>query len=154
MVYKLNRLMWLLGLLPILPMAAAAPALAASGVSQSVTVQSLDRYLAQAPVQITAVRVAPAETGLQLTLEATGTLEAPQTEVVGNALIAEIPNAVLALPEGDSFEQFSPAAGIALVSLTTVEGNRVQVAITGTEGPPTADIRAGASGLVLGIVPG
>jgi iron complex outermembrane recepter protein len=154
MVYKLNRLMWLLGLLPILPMAAAAPALAASGVSQSVSVQSLERHLAQAPVQITAVRVEPAETGLQLVLEATGTLAAPQTEVVGNALIAEIPNAVLALPEGDGFEQFSPAAGIALVSLTTVEGNRVQVAITGTEGPPTADISAGTSGLVLGIVPG
>ncbi|MBD2258236.1 TonB-dependent siderophore receptor [Pseudanabaena sp. FACHB-2040] len=145
--------MWLAGLL-FLPMALAAPpGLAVPGRLEHRS-QSLDQYLTQAPAQITAVRLETDELGLRLILEAAAPLEVPPTEVVGNALIAEIPNAVLALADGDIFEQFAPAEGIALVALTTLEGNRVQIAITGNDGPPTADIVTGSNGLVLGILPG
>ncbi|WP_416669913.1 TonB-dependent siderophore receptor [Egbenema bharatensis] len=106
-------------------------------------------------VQITGVRIETTETGLQVVLEtAAGELSAPTTEAVGNALIAEIPNAVLALPEGDSFEQFNPAEGIALVSVTGLPGDRVRVSITGTDAPPEAQVGMTTGSLVLSVVPG
>jgi iron complex outermembrane receptor protein len=83
-----------------------------------------------------------------------GELSALATETVGNALIAEIPNAVLAVPEGDSFEQFDPAEGIALVSVTGLPGDRVRVSITGTDTPPEAQVSAEAGNLVLSVAPG
>jgi len=105
--------------------------------------------------QITAVRVDATETGLQVILEtAEGDLAAPTTQAVGNALIADIPNAVLALPEGDAFEAFGPAEGIALVAVTNEPGDRVRVAITGTDAPPIAQVSTTAQGLVLGLTLG
>jgi len=110
--------------------------------------------LAQALTAITGVQVSKTDSGLELTLEATGPLAEPRTSVVGNAVIAEISNAALDLPEGEAFEQFDPADGIALVSVTELPDNRVRVSITGNDGPPTADITVSASGLVLAITAG
>jgi iron complex outermembrane receptor protein len=106
-------------------------------------------------VQITGVRVETSEAGLQVVLEtAEGELSAPVTETVGNAVIADIPNAVLALPEGEEFQQANPIEGVALVSVTSLPNNRVRVAITGTEAPPIAAVRAEAQGLVFGVTLG
>ncbi|NJL55595.1 TonB-dependent receptor plug domain-containing protein [bacterium] len=104
--------------------------------------------------QITGVQVHETEDGFELNLEATGPLQEPDTSVVGNALIAEIPNAVLALLEGEMFEQFGPAEGIALVSVTNLPDGGVRVSITGTDGPPAAQVSAAAGNLVLSVVPG
>ncbi|MBW4651981.1 MAG: TonB-dependent siderophore receptor [Kaiparowitsia implicata GSE-PSE-MK54-09C] len=101
--------------------------------------------------QITGVRVEETEAGLQLVLEtAEGDLPAPTTQTVGNALIADIPNAVLVLPDGNSFEQFAPAEGIALVSATNEPGDLVRVAITGTDAPPVAAVTATGLAVTLG----
>jgi iron complex outermembrane receptor protein len=106
-------------------------------------------------VQITGVRIESAETGLQVVLETVeGELAAPTTETVGNALIIEIPNAVLALPEEEGFEQFEPAEGIAFVSVTGLPDNRVQVSITGTDALPEVQVRTEAGNLLLSVVPG
>jgi len=106
-------------------------------------------------VQITGVRVERSETGLQVILKtAEGELAVPATETVGNALVAEIPNALLALPEGDEFQQANPAEGIARVSVTAVGEDRIQVAITGTDAPPEATVSAEAGNLVWTVVPG
>ncbi|MGJ3251624.1 MAG: TonB-dependent receptor domain-containing protein [Elainellaceae cyanobacterium] len=108
-----------------------------------------------AQVQITGVRLEPTETGLSIVLEtAAGDLPTPTTQTVGNALTADIPNAVLALPEGEMFEQFGPAEGIALVSVTETTDGGVQVSITGTDAPPQAQISTQAGNLVLSVVPG
>jgi hypothetical protein len=102
-------------------------------------------------VQITGVRVETTEAGLQILLDtAEGTLATPVTQTVGNALIADIPNAVLALPEGVAFEQFAPAEGIALVSVTNEPGDRVRVAITGTDAPPVGEVTATGLAVTLG----
>jgi iron complex outermembrane receptor protein len=102
-------------------------------------------------VQITGVRVETTEAGLQILLDtADGTLATPATQTVGNALIADIPNAVLALPEGGAFEQFAPAEGIALVAVTNEPGDRVRVAITGTDAPPVAEVTATGLAVTLG----
>jgi iron complex outermembrane recepter protein len=102
-------------------------------------------------VQITNVRVETTETGLQVILEtAEGFLEVPETRSIGNALIADISNAAIA----EEFSQAEPIEGIALVSVTELPDNRVRVAITGTDTPPTAEITTEDQGLVLAVALG
>ncbi|AFZ33001.1 TonB-dependent siderophore receptor [Gloeocapsa sp. PCC 7428] len=102
-------------------------------------------------VQITGVRVEATATGVEIVLEtASGSLEVPTTRVVGNALIADIPNAVLA--QGD-FSQANPIAEIALVSVTSLPNNQVQVTITGTDAPPVVEVTTEAQGLILAVTP-
>ncbi|ASC71749.1 TonB-dependent siderophore receptor [Halomicronema hongdechloris C2206] len=110
--------------------------------------------IAQALTQITDVQITETENGLQLMLAATGSIAEPETSVVGNALIAEIPNAALALAEGDEFQAANPVEGIALVSVTGLPDNRVRVSITGTDAPPETQVGTEAGNLVLSVVPG
>lgn len=107
-----------------------------------------------APVQITGVRIETTDNGLQLLLETIeGELAAPRTETVSNALIVEIPNAVLALPQEETLEEFEPTEGIAFVSVSGLPDNRVQVTITGTDAVPQVQVRTQAGNLVLSVVP-
>ena len=123
--------------------------------SPATTVDEWLTQIAQSLVMITGVRVEETAAGLQIVLETTGSdLTAPATQAVGNALVAEIPNAVLDLPEGEAFEQFAPAEGIALVSVTQLPNDRVQISITGTDALPQAEVSATAGNLVLSVVPG
>ncbi|TVQ12816.1 MAG: TonB-dependent siderophore receptor [Leptolyngbya sp. DLM2.Bin27] len=151
---RLQRLVWLAGWLALVPMTARAETALSLVEAVPPSGQAADLELAQGLTQITGVRVEAEGEGLRLVLDATRALGEPTTSVVGNALVVEIANAVLALPEGEDFEQFGPAEGIALVAVTNEPGNRVRVAITGSDGPPAVDVSAGAAGLVLGIVPG
>jgi iron complex outermembrane receptor protein len=116
-----------------------------------------DQWLTQiaqaAIIEITEMRVNATDTGLELVLATTGALPTPSTQVIGNALIADIPNAVLVLPDGKEFQQANPTEGIALISVTP-RGDGIRVAITGTEAPPTVDVRTEAQGLILSVVPG
>lgn len=115
-------------------------------------------WLAQieaAQVQITDVRMEATDAGLQVVLEtAEGDLPTPATQTVGNALTADIPNAVLVLPEGGNFEQFGPAEGIALVSVMNMPDGGVRVSITGADAPPQAEVNIEAGNLVLSVMPG
>jgi iron complex outermembrane receptor protein len=118
------------------------------------TIDEWMSQIAQSLVQVNDVQVSATEAGLSITLTATGQLQQPPTSVVGNALIADIPNAVLALPEGDEFQQTNPVEGIALVSVTSLPGDRVRIAITGTDAPPSTEINLTAQGLALAVTPG
>lgn len=116
---------------------------------------TVEEWLAQSAVQITGIQINSTETGFKIRLETTTNQQLDiTTSVTGNALIADIPNAVLALPEGDSFEQFSPIEEIALVSVVGLPDNRVRVAITGTNAPPDAEVSTEAGNLVLSVAPG
>lgn len=118
---------------------------------------TVDEWIAQieqSAIRITDVQVNATDTGLEIALRTSEPLETPSTSTVGNALIADIPNAVLALPEGDEFQQADPTEGIALVSVTSLPNNRVRVAITGTDAPPIAEVRTEAQNLVLSVTPG
>ncbi|PSB67411.1 TonB-dependent siderophore receptor, partial [filamentous cyanobacterium CCP1] len=110
--------------------------------------------IAQSLVQVTGVQVNVTEAGLAITLESIGQLVEPSTSVVGNAIIADIPNAELALPDGNEFQQANPIEGIALISVTALSNNRVRVAITGIDAPPIAQLNLTAQGLALAITPG
>jgi iron complex outermembrane receptor protein len=101
--------------------------------------------------QITGVRVEAMEAGLQVILETeAGVLELPETRSLGNALIVDIANATIA----EEFSQANPIEGIALVNVTSLPGDRVRVAITGTNATPVAEVRSEAQGLVLAVTLG
>ncbi|WAL61995.1 TonB-dependent siderophore receptor [Thermocoleostomius sinensis] len=117
------------------------------------TLEEWQVEIAQSLVQVTGVQVDITATGLDIILESTGQLAEPSLSVVGNALIADISNAILALPEGNELQQTNPIEGVALVSITQ-RSDGVRVAITGTVAPPTANIRSDGQGLVLSVAPG
>jgi len=111
---------------------------------------------AQAAItQITEVQLNTTETGLDVILSTTdGALAVPPTLVLGNALIVDIPNAALNLPDGEEFQAADPIAGIALITVSNLPDNRVRVAITGSEAAPTTTVRADTRGLAIAIIPG
>lgn len=150
---QLQRMVLLAGWITLVPMGAQAES-AWSGKQLPTTSSAADLILAQAATQITGVRVEPDGEQLRIVIDADRDLPEPSTSVVGNAVVAEIPNAVLVLPEGGNLEQFAPGPGIALVSVTNEPGNRVRISITGSNWPPAVNVSAGAAGLVLEIAPG
>ncbi|AFZ29175.1 TonB-dependent siderophore receptor [Gloeocapsa sp. PCC 7428] len=107
----------------------------------------------QPAIQVTGVQINVTAAGLNIALETNEPLATPSTSVVGNVLIADVPNAVLALPEGEEFQAANPAEGIALVSVAP-RGDGIRVAITGTEAPPVAEVRTEAQGVVLAVTLG
>ncbi|NJL37473.1 MAG: TonB-dependent siderophore receptor [Leptolyngbyaceae cyanobacterium SM1_4_3] len=115
---------------------------------------TIEEWMAQvqaAIVQITAVRVEATEAGLAIVLETEGgAIAVPTTQTIGNALIADIPNATIA----DEVFEANPIAGIALVEVTQLPGDRVRVAVTGTDAPPVAEVRSDGGGLVFGVAVG
>jgi len=116
------------------------------------TVEEWLAAIAQAIAQITDVRLNTTADGVEVVLATSAELTA-SSSVVGNALIVDIPNAALALPDGEEFQAASPAEGIALVSVTS-SGDGVRVAITGAEAPPAVTVNAGAQTLVLNVARG
>ncbi|MBD2091490.1 TonB-dependent receptor [Microcoleus sp. FACHB-1515] len=142
--------------------ALAAPAIASGTGSQSsadqpaTTVEEWvsqiqqDESTNQAVIEITNVLVNPTETGVEIVLEtAGGELSIPATQVLGNALIADIPNASIAEP----FEQVEPTEGIAFVEVIGLPG-RVRIAITGSDAPPTVNISTNTQQLIVSAIAG
>ena len=131
------------------------PARAQEVMQQTEPATTVTEWVAQMEaslVQITDVRLEATDGGLQVVLETTdGTLAEPPPAVSGNALILEISNAVLL---GEGFEEFAPAEGIALVQVSPLAGDRVQVAITGVDAAPQVTVGSDAAGLALNVVPG
>lgn len=118
------------------------------------TVEEWQTQLAQsAAPQVTGVRVEPSDVGVEVILEATEQLPSPTSSTVGNALIADFSNVVLALPDGEVFQAANPAAGIALITVTS-RGDGIRLAITGLEAPPTAEVRTAGQALVVSVTPG
>lgn len=110
--------------------------------------------IAQSLLRVTSIQVNVTEAGLEVILQTDrGEFIVPAPATVGNALIADIPNAVLALPDGDEFQQFNPVEGIALVTVTNYPENQVRVAITGLSAPPTAEVSAEAQQLIFNLAP-
>ena len=133
-------------------MASEERQLKADSEQPALTVTEWAERIAQALVTITDVRVEETEAGLQVVLEtADGALTAPTESVVGNALILELSNAVLA---GESIEAFTPVDGIALVQVSPLEGDRVQVVITGSDAAPEVTVGSDVAGLALSVLPG
>ncbi|MCA1992665.1 MAG: TonB-dependent receptor [Coleofasciculus sp. S288] len=105
-------------------------------------------------VKVTGVRLNSTGVAFEVILETSdGTILQASTSTEDNTLIADIPNAVLALPGEDEFRADNPAEGITLVTVTQVDANRIRVAVTGETAVPTVQVPASESGLVLSVTP-
>lgn len=102
-------------------------------------------------VEITGVQIESTKELILIRLKTQRELATPTTQITENTLIAEIPNAVLSLSEGESFEQANPTPGITRVSVTSLPGDQVRVAITGTDAPPATEVTSSASGLTFAV---
>jgi iron complex outermembrane recepter protein len=109
-------------------------------------------------VQVNGVRVVPTVDGLEVILETSaGVLSAPiaasDSPPDGNTepttWIADIPNAVLALPDGRPFEANDPADGITAVNLTQKDATTIRVTVTGVDGAPTATVKSSEGSLSI-----
>ncbi|WP_204368483.1 type IV pilus secretin family protein [Neosynechococcus sphagnicola] len=85
-----------------------------------------------ATAAITSIQLQPTEDGLSLLLE-TSTGQSPQVSTTGDAhqWVAEVVNAQLRLPHGESFYQQHPMPGISAVRVTALDANRVRVSVVG-----------------------
>jgi iron complex outermembrane recepter protein len=145
---------------PTLPQPTTQPS---SGVATSVREwnERIRQQTAQAEaakVPVTNVRVERNARGLDITLETpagkTLTIDASKFKLEGNTLVAEIANAVLALPSGQPFEVTNPAPDIAAVRVTQADGNRLQLSVVGRTAPPKTDVTLRVGGLAYALSPG
>ena len=92
-------------------------------------------------VQVTKVQINRTDTGLEIILETLYgkplQIDTEQFTTEGNTLIANIPNAVLKLAEGNEFSTNNPTADISRISINQIANNRIQIAVVGTNQIPT-----------------
>lgn len=105
-----------------------------------------------AATQIKNVEVKPSGEGFEVVLE-TNEGERPQVFTVnrGNALIADLVNTELQLPEGKSFEKSNPSPGIRSVTVAQLDDNSVRVTVNGDRNAPVGQVSQGSSGIVLNV---
>ncbi|MBD2346216.1 TonB-dependent siderophore receptor [Anabaena subtropica] len=105
-------------------------------------------------VQVTGVKVNTTDKGIEVILESANP-EAlkPVPKSVENNYIADISNAVLALPEGKDFSITNPVKGILSVNVTQVDAATVRVTVTGEAGLPTAELFDSEEGLIFTLAP-
>jgi iron complex outermembrane recepter protein len=108
------------------------------------TVKDWVAQIEAATVQVTGVSLNPTEFGLEIVLEtAEGKLlqiDANQFRTEGNTLIADIPNAMLALPDAEEFNVDNPTEEIANVRVTQLNASSIQVSVTGNNALPTEEV--------------
>ncbi|BBD69595.1 type II and III secretion system protein [Nostoc commune NIES-4072] len=117
-------------------------------------------FLAAQPVwaqisQITNVQLNPVNGGINVALK-TSSGSRPQvfTTKRGNALVADIINTQLRLPQGKSFRQDSPAPGIASVEVNQLDANSVRVTVTGSNNTPSSQpVVRSQNGITLSFSP-
>lgn len=135
-------------------LSSVAVEIAQAGASQPLLPQVNAQNSQQtAPIQITQVQFSGTPTGIAILLEAAGVLSPATTSTLGNTLILEIPNAVLALSDRQDVQAVNPAEGLSQLSVTQVDRERVQVAITGIDAPSTADVRTTGQSIVISAAP-
>ena len=109
-----------------------------------------------AQVQVTGVKLDRTETGLDIVLEtAEGkplTIDATKFRREGNNLIAEIPNATLALPQGQTFVAENPTADIATVQVEQA-GGTIRVSVAGNNALPKTEVTLKTGGLAYSLNP-
>jgi iron complex outermembrane receptor protein len=105
-------------------------------------------------IPITAVRLNPTETNLEVILETlSGESLQANFQREGDRAIVEIPNAILQLETGNEFTASNPFEGITSIRVTQQDATTVQIAIAGEMGVPLAEAIATNNGLLLSIEP-
>ncbi len=166
MLCHLKRMIWTVGvflvLAPISVQAIEEP------VKEVRTIKDLPRtattvqeWLSQSPapdaptpIQVTGVRLNQTTQGIEVILQtADGQALQSTTREEGNTFVAEIPNAILALPDGKEFRADNPSEGIINVTVIQIADSTIRVNVTGKDAVPIANITPASSGLVLSLTP-
>jgi type IV pilus assembly protein PilQ len=93
-----------------------------------------------AQTEITGVQVAPSAQGFELTLKTQGNNRPPVFTVNrGNSSVADISNAQLRLPTGQTFSQAKPAPGIESIEMRQLDANTVRITVQGMQAAPVSD---------------
>ena len=110
---------------------------------------SAQQLLVQSPapttqvVPITAVKANPTDKGVEVILQTSlGEQLQITNRSAANSFIADIPNAQLRLPSGESFTFRSdkPLAGITEITVTNFDANTIRVTVKGEAGVPTVEL--------------
>lgn len=103
-------------------------------------------------VQVTQVQLNSTDNGIEVVLETSAGEQLqvlPRTD--GNTYIADLLNAQLRLPTGNTFRQENPTEGIAAVTVTN-NANSIRVTVTGVSGVPTVELFDSDSGLIFNFI--
>ncbi|HEY9885034.1 MAG TPA: TonB-dependent siderophore receptor, partial [Thermosynechococcaceae cyanobacterium] len=110
-----------------------------------------------APVTITDVQLNRVEDGLDVVLETEEgkplSVDATNFRAEGNSLIADIPNAVLALPNAQEFSAENPTSDIANVRVTQLDASTIRVSVTGNKALPTSEVTLRTGALAYSLNP-
>ncbi|HEY9847476.1 MAG TPA: AMIN domain-containing protein, partial [Candidatus Caenarcaniphilales bacterium] len=103
--------------------------------------------------QVTAVQLKPTPDGLEILLQTTGGASTlVQSASSAQGFIAEITNAQLRLPQGNTFRATNPTQQISSVTVAPLDNNRIQVVVRGRSGVPTGQVfLRGNRGLVVNL---
>lgn len=105
-------------------------------------------------IQVTGVKANPTDKGVEVILQTTQGKKLQITNrSADNNFIADIPNAQLHLPSGDSFTFRSqkPVEGITEITVTNLDANTIRVTVTGKAGLPVVELFDGDEGLIFGL---
>jgi hemoglobin/transferrin/lactoferrin receptor protein len=118
-------------------------------------VTQIEAVAQQTAIAVTQVQLNRTETELEIVLETQDgkplQVDASQFKAVGNVLIAEIPNAVLTLPNGQPFVAENPVADVASVRVEQQEASRIRISVTGNTALPTTEISLKTGGLAYSL---
>jgi iron complex outermembrane receptor protein len=105
-------------------------------------------------VEVSGVRLRPTEKGVEVILETTSPKKLQVTnKSEGNNFIADIANAQLRLPGGDTFRSENPIAGIPLVTVTNQNANTIRVTVLGKKSQPKVELFESNKALIFSFVP-
>jgi len=109
------------------------------------------------PVQVTGVKVDRTDTGIDITLETADDkplqVDASKFRTDGNTLIADIPNAVLVLPNNQPFAATNPTADISTIRVTQQAATNIRVSVVGNQALPKTEVTLKVGGLAYALSP-
>lgn len=121
------------------------------------TVKDWMAQVEAATVRVTKVQLNRTNTGLEIVLDTQDnkplSVDATQFRAEGNSLIADIPNAVLALPEGQEFIADRPTEEIANVRVIQLSATSIRVSVAGEKTLPTTDVVLKVGALAYSLNP-
>jgi iron complex outermembrane receptor protein len=125
-------------------------------VNNNISVPPRQREKQEDVIQIMGVAANPSDKGVEIILQTTqGKMLQPVTLASDRTYIADIPNAVLTLPQGGEFRQDNPAGGITSVTVTQATPNSIRVTVTGAATLPQVEFYDSPDrGLIFSIAPG
>lgn len=124
--------------------------------SEDKGLKPLDLKIAQAsPVQVTNVQINLSDARLEIILEtAEGRslqIDTNNFRIEGNNLVADIPNAVLAIPDMQEFSAADPTAEISKINITQLDANTLRVNVFGNGKPPTQEVSLKTQGQLFSL---